>query len=69
MPSDSIADRVAYLRAAFAKMMVDRDFLKASADRNFEIAFMSGEDVQALAASIGRFPPELGTKAKKLLMP
>jgi len=63
------AERVAFLRAAFAKMMADRDFLHESARRNFEIAFMSGEEVQALAASIGRFPPDLGAKAKKLLMP
>jgi tripartite-type tricarboxylate transporter receptor subunit TctC len=63
------AGRVAFLRAVFAKMMADTDFLRESAKRNFEIAFMSGEELQALASSIGRFPPELGAKAKKVLMP
>jgi len=63
------ADRVAFLRAGFAKMMMDPDFLRESAKRNFEIAFMSGEELQDLAVSIGRFSPELAAKAKKVLMP
>ena len=63
------ADRVAFLRAAFAKMMMDPDFLRESAKRNFEIAFMPGEELQDLAVSIGRFSPELAAKAKKVLMP
>jgi tripartite-type tricarboxylate transporter receptor subunit TctC len=62
-------DRVAFLRAAFAKMMADPDFLRESAKRNFEIAFMPGEQLQDLAVSIGRFSPELAAKAKKVLMP
>jgi tripartite-type tricarboxylate transporter receptor subunit TctC len=63
------ADRVAFLRTAFAKMMADPDFLRESAKRNFEIAFMHGEALQDLAVSIGRFSPELAVKAKKVLMP
>jgi tripartite-type tricarboxylate transporter receptor subunit TctC len=63
------ADRVAFLRAGFAKMMADPDFLRESAKRNFEIAFMPGEELQELAVSIGRFSPELAAKAKKVLMP
>jgi len=63
------ADRVAFLRAAFAKMMMDPDFLRESAKRNFEIAFMPGEELQDLAVSIGRFSPELAARAKKVLMP
>jgi tripartite-type tricarboxylate transporter receptor subunit TctC len=63
------ADRVAFLRAAFARMMVDPDFLRESAKRNFEIAFMPGAELQDLAAGIGRFSPELAAKAKKVLMP
>jgi tripartite-type tricarboxylate transporter receptor subunit TctC len=63
------ADRVAFLRAGFTKMMADPDFLRESAKRNFEIAFMPGEELQELAVSIGRFSPELAAKAKKVLMP
>jgi tripartite-type tricarboxylate transporter receptor subunit TctC len=63
------AERVAVLRAAFAKMMADPDFLKDSAARNFEIAFLHGNELQALVATIGRFPPELTAKARKVLMP
>jgi hypothetical protein len=62
-------DRVAFLRAAFARMMADRDFLRESAKRNFEIAFMPGEELQEVAVNIGRFSPELAAKAKKVLMP
>ena len=63
------ADRVAVLRTAFAKMMADPEFLKDSAARNFEIAFLHGNELQALVANIGRFPPELTAKARKVLMP
>jgi tripartite-type tricarboxylate transporter receptor subunit TctC len=63
------AERVAYLRAAFARMMADPNFLRESAKRNFEIAFMTGEELQDLAVSIGRFSPELAAKAKRVLMP
>ncbi len=63
------AERVALLRSSFAKMMADRDFLSESAKRNFEIAFMSGQELQAFVANLGRFPSELGAKAKKILLP
>jgi tripartite-type tricarboxylate transporter receptor subunit TctC len=63
------AERVGFLRAAFAKMMADPDFLKECARRNFEIAGMAGEELQAFVGKVGKFPPELGAKAKKVLMP
>ena len=63
------ADRVAFLRAAFAKMMADPNFLKECARRNFEIAVMPGEELQDFVGKVGRFPAELGVKAKKVLMP
>jgi tripartite-type tricarboxylate transporter receptor subunit TctC len=63
------ADRVALLRAGFARMMADPEFLKDAAARNYELGFLPGEELQALVATIGRFPPELAAKAKKALMP
>jgi hypothetical protein len=65
VPSETIAA----LRAAFAKMMADPEFLRQSARRNFEIAFMHGDELQNFAASTGRFPDELRAKAKQVLMP
>src|SRR5581483_195719 len=61
------ADRVAALRAGFAAMMQDPDFLRESAKRNFEINFMSGEELQAFVAKVGRFPPELRAKARAIV--
>jgi tripartite-type tricarboxylate transporter receptor subunit TctC len=63
------SETVAALRAAFAKMMADPEFLRQSARRNFEIAFMHGDELQNFAASTGRFPDELRAKAKQVLMP
>jgi tripartite-type tricarboxylate transporter receptor subunit TctC len=63
------AERVAVLRSSFAKMMADPEFLRESAKRNFELAFMRGEELQNFAANVGRFPAELGAKAKSILMP
>jgi tripartite-type tricarboxylate transporter receptor subunit TctC len=61
------ADRVAFLRAGFAKMMQDPDFLRESAKRYFEINFLPGEELQDLVAKVGRFPPELRNRAREII--
>ena len=62
-------ERVALLRSAFAKMMVDPAFLKEAEKHRFELDFMHGEELQKFIAAVGAFPPELRGKAKKILIP
>jgi len=63
------ADRVALLREAFAKMMVDPAYLLDAARYDFEIDFMSGEAVQSFVAGAGSLTPEQRARIRKILMP
>jgi tripartite-type tricarboxylate transporter receptor subunit TctC len=62
-------ERVALLRSAFAKMMVDPGFLREATKHQFELDVMPGEELQKFIAAVGGFPPELRGKAKTILMP
>ena len=61
-------ERVAILRAAFDAMMKDEELLREMNARNLEINYMHGEALQALVQSVGRMPPEIAAKAKKMLV-
>jgi tripartite-type tricarboxylate transporter receptor subunit TctC len=61
-------ERVAVLRDAFAAMMKDPELLAEARKQNLEIAPMHGAALQDFVAKIGRTPPEVGAKAKKILM-
>lgn len=61
--------RVDTLRAAFAAMMADGDFLQDAKRRQLDIDFLDGKDLQAMVLNIGAFPPDLAAKAKRVLKP
>ena len=61
-------DRVALLRAAFDRMMKDADLLAEMNAKNLEINYMHGDDLQALVASVGRMPPDVVAKARRMLV-
>lgn len=61
------ADRVAALRAAFAAMMQDKDYLADAQKLKFEPDPIKGEDLQAFVADLMKFPERLIPKAKEFL--
>jgi tripartite-type tricarboxylate transporter receptor subunit TctC len=63
------ADRVALLREAFARMMVDPDFLREAARMDFEINFMAGAEVQKFVASVDALTQEQRARIRAALMP
>ena len=61
-------ERVAFLRAAFDRMMKDEELLREMTAKNLEINYMHGDELQALVQGVGRMPPEIAAKAKKMLV-
>ncbi|HWP60379.1 MAG TPA: tripartite tricarboxylate transporter substrate-binding protein [Candidatus Acidoferrales bacterium] len=61
------ADQVKILREAFAKTMVDPEFLAEAKKRNLEIRPSAGEELEKLAKTIVVQPPEVVERMKKLL--
>ena len=62
------AERVAFLRTAFDRMMRDEELLREMNAKNLEINYMHGEELQALVQGVGRMPAEIVAKAKKMLV-
>jgi tripartite-type tricarboxylate transporter receptor subunit TctC len=61
------AERVAILRDAFGKTMMDSDFLAEAKKAGWEIRPSRGEDLQQLAREVIDQPPEVVAWLKKLL--
>jgi tripartite-type tricarboxylate transporter receptor subunit TctC len=61
------ADRVKALRAAFAAMMKDKDFLADAAKLKVDPDPISGEELQAFVGDLMKFPERLIPKAKEFL--
>jgi tripartite-type tricarboxylate transporter receptor subunit TctC len=60
-------DRVKILREAFAKTMIDPDFLAEIKKRKYELDPTSGEELEALAKEVIVQPPEVIERMRKLL--
>lgn len=58
------ADRVAALKSAFAKTMVDKDYLADAAKANLEVNPMLADDMQKLIEAVIATPPEVVKLAK-----
>jgi len=61
-------DRVSLLRTAFDNMMKDEELLREMTAKNLEINYMHGDELQALVASVGRMPPDVVARARKMLV-
>jgi len=55
------------LRAAFAKMMQDPEFIADARAKQLDIDFLPGEELQKLVESVGAFPPALAARAKEIV--
>jgi tripartite-type tricarboxylate transporter receptor subunit TctC len=61
------ADRVAALRQAFAATMKDPEFIAEATRMKMDLSIASGEEAQAVAASVVDTPPEIVARAKAIL--
>lgn len=61
--------RVAILRAAFAKMMADKEFLEDAKAKQLDVDFMHGDALQKVVESVGAFPTALAARAKEIVKP
>jgi hypothetical protein len=50
-------------------MMQDPAFIAEARQRQLDVDFMSGEQLQQLVANIGAFPPALAARAKEIVKP
>ena len=66
-PQNVPTDRVAALRAAFDKVVVDKDFLADAEKAQLEITPVDGATIQKLVAEVYQTPPEVAKKAAELL--
>jgi ABC-type phosphate/phosphonate transport system substrate-binding protein len=64
---DTPEERVKALRAAFQAVMKDKDFLAEAETLNFEVAPVSGEALEQIAARVIGTPKELAARARPFL--
>ena len=62
-------ERVAALRKAYMTMFADKDFLADAARQGYEIAPISGEDMQAMVAELARTPKHVIDRVAALIDP
>jgi len=63
------SERVAALRKAYMTMFADKDFLADAARQGYEIAPISGEDMQAMVAELARTPKHIIDQVAALIDP
>jgi tripartite-type tricarboxylate transporter receptor subunit TctC len=68
LPPGVPADRVTALRKAFIDTLADKDLLAEAETARFEIAPMTGEDLQALVAKLYAFPAKIKERAKRSMI-
>jgi len=61
------ADRVKLLRDAYLNMLKDAEFLAEAKQRQWEIAPISGERLEALAKEVINQPPDIIERMKKVM--
>ncbi len=61
------ADRIEILRAAFAKMIADPEFLAETKKRAWEVDFVGGPDLESMAQKSVKQPPEIIERLKTIL--
>jgi tripartite-type tricarboxylate transporter receptor subunit TctC len=63
------AARVTALRQAFAATMKDPEFLAEAEKMKMDLSISTGEEAQAIAASVADTPPDIVARAKAILQP
>ena len=63
------AERVAAMRTAFAATMKDPEFLAEAEKMKMDLSISTGEEAQAIAASVADTPPDIVARAKAILQP
>jgi len=66
-PPNMAADRLKVLRDAYARMTSDADFLAEAKKRDWEVEYISGQDLEAMAKKAIVQSPETVERLKKLL--
>jgi tripartite-type tricarboxylate transporter receptor subunit TctC len=61
------ADRTQILRDGFAKMFKDPEFQEELKKRKWEVEFIGGEELQALAKEVVNQPPDVAAALKRIL--
>jgi len=61
------AERVKLLREAYANMMKDPEFVAEAKKRQWELAPVSGERLEALAKEVIHQPPDIVERMKKIM--
>ena len=67
LPPGVPADRVKFLREAFAETMKDPAFIKDAETGNIEVNLVTGEEVDALLKDAATSPPDVIERVKKIL--
>jgi tripartite-type tricarboxylate transporter receptor subunit TctC len=68
LPPGVRSDRVAALKAAFARTVSDPDFLAAAAKRNLRVNGLTGDQVQTIVDNALNISPAVVKRAQKLIM-
>ena len=66
-PPNMPPERIKILRDAYAKMIADTDFLAEAKKREWEVEYISGEDLEAIAKKVVNQTPETVARLKKIL--
>lgn len=66
-PPNLPADRLKLLRDAYARMIADADFLADAKKRDWEVKYISGQDLEAMAKEAVVQPPDTVERLKKIL--
>jgi tripartite-type tricarboxylate transporter receptor subunit TctC len=61
------AERVKMLREAYANMLKDPEFIAEAKKRQWELAPVSGERLEALAKEVIHQPPDIVERMKKIM--
>lgn len=66
-PPNMPADRIKILRDAYAKMIADPDFLAEAKKREWQVEYISGEELESIAKKAVNQTPETIARLKKIL--
>jgi len=66
-PPNLPADRLRMLRDGYAKMVADPDFLAEAKKRDWEVEYVSGQELEAMAKRALSQPPDTVARLKKIL--
>jgi tripartite-type tricarboxylate transporter receptor subunit TctC len=66
-PPNTPADRIKILRDGFAKMIADPDFLAEAKKREWDVEYISGENLETIARKAVAQSPDTVARLKQIL--